>query len=132
VSARANRILNTDGRASTRVLFLVVFFVLPLYAGAKLVPPFFSYQMLKMEVVDEAKSAHMYNDAVLKKRILQKASSWSVPVGRRDIRIRRTSRHINIKINYTVSVSFFDRYTKVFKFRIETRKPLKEGSGILN
>ncbi len=87
--------------------------------------------MLKTEVEDEARNAHMYADETLARRILMKAQTWDVPIERDDLEIVRGRDFVNITIRYSVTMDFFGQYTKVQKFNIEVDEPLKESSGVL-
>ncbi len=87
--------------------------------------------MLKTEVEDEAKNAHMYSDETLARRILMKSETWGVPIDRDNLEIVRGREFINISVHYTVTMDFFGRYKKVQNFNIEVDERLKESSGVL-
>lgn len=123
---------NDRGSINIKVLFWVVIFALAIYAGYKVVPPYVSYFMLRTEVRDEAKIAHMYTDGEVASRIIEKARTWSVPIERHEIKITRWRDNIEIRIDYTVPVIFFNRYSKKFNYHIDVNAQLKESSGILH
>lgn len=87
--------------------------------------------MLKTDVEDEAKIAHMYTDEALVKHILQKAEVWSIPIGTDNIEIIRDRSDITIAVHYTVTLNFLDRYTREINYEILIKEPLKETSRIL-
>lgn len=87
--------------------------------------------MLKTDVEDEARNAHMYADETLAKRILMKAQTWSVPIERDDIEIVRGRDFIAITVRYSVTIDILGQYTQVQKFNIAVDEPLKETSGVL-
>jgi len=102
------------------------------YFGYKFVPPMVSYYMLKTEVEDEARVAHMHPDSEVTRRIVKKANGWGVPLRPRDVRIERWSSQIVIKVHYTIKVSIFNRYEKDLNFSIDVTQPLKEASGVMH
>ncbi|MFQ5441223.1 MAG: hypothetical protein ACE5EB_00690 [Thermodesulfobacteriota bacterium] len=94
--------------------------------------PTFSYYMLKTDVEEEAKLAHMYTDETLRRRISTKAGSWNIPITSEDIEIKRGLRIISIKIHYSKTIVFFGRYKRRLDYQIETVRPLKESSGVMH
>ncbi|GMR04378.1 MAG: hypothetical protein BMS9Abin23_0275 [Thermodesulfobacteriota bacterium] len=125
-------LLNRDGAVSLKVLIWLAVLFFAVYAGYKFLRPSFSYYMLRTDVEEEAKLAHMYTDESLRERILVKAKAWSVPISSEDIEIIRGSRNIIIRISYSQTMIFFGRYSKTLYFTIETIKPLKEAVGALH
>lgn len=115
---------NQRGSVSFKALFWVLFLSSALYGAYKLAPPYFSYYMIKTDVEDEAQNAHMYTDAALERRIIQKAEIWSVPLGSENVSIDRDST-IRIYVHYNVVLEFFGGYTRVLEYRISVEKPLK-------
>ena len=124
--------LNQRGAVSYKTLFWILVLFSVVYVGYKFVPPTVSYYMLKTDVEEEAKLAHVYNDRKLAERILKKASAWSVPIREEDIIIKRGLEKISISIRYTEKVNLFNQYTKVLHYNIVVEKPLKETSTILH
>ena len=88
--------------------------------------------MLKAEVKAAAEHAHQRSDGAITKSILEKSASWSIPIKKRDIIIRRGFESISINIEYSVTFTFFDSYNKTVKFQISVDVPMKESSGILH
>lgn len=101
------------------------------YSAYKFAPPLFSFYMLKTTVEEEAKLGHMYTDESLRKRITEKAAAWDVPLNYENFKIERSSEEIFIDVNYTVTLNFFDRYSKDLDFKIEARESLKDKSRVL-
>lgn len=128
---KPRNLLNREGAVTYKALIWAVVLFLASYSGYKYLLPTFSYYMLKTDVTEEAKLAHMYTDETLRRRILTKAGSWNIPITAEDIEISRGLRNIAIKIHYSKTIIFFGRYKKRLDYRIETMKPLKESSGIL-
>lgn len=118
-------VFDNRGFASIRTLFWLTFFVLLVYAGVKLVPPYFSYQMMSYEVESEAKNAEHYTDEQIFKHIMEKAASWWIPLESEAVEIERGYEDISITVKWTIEVSFFDRYKRIFDYRIAVTKPLK-------
>ena len=125
------RLSDKSGYVTSRALFWVFVLASVLYTGYKFAPPWAAFYMLKTEVEDEARNAHMYADETLARRILMKAQTWDVPIERDDIEIVRGRDFINITIRYSITMDFFGQYTKVQQFNIEVDEPLKESSGVL-
>lgn len=125
-----------QGGQSGRVTFKALAWILILffagYFGYKFVPPVVSYYMLKTEVEDEARVAHMHPDSEVTRRIVDKANGWGVPLKPRNVRIERWSSQIVIKVHYTIHVSIFGRYVRDLNFAIDVTQPLKETSGIMH
>ncbi len=106
-------------------------FTVALYVGYMVVPPSFSYIMMRTEVEDEASNAYMYSNEALTNRLLEKAALWSIPMDRRNITIKRWSNEIDVEVNYKVTLDFAGLYQKDINYSISTTKPLKESSHIL-
>lgn len=122
---------NEGGFSRLKTLFWVSFFGLSIYGTWVVAPPWLAFWMLKTEVEDEAKIAHMYTNQVLEKRILTKAHAWNVPITADDLEIVRGRDFISIQIDYKVTFVFFNSYEKEQRFYIDVSKPLKDGSGVL-
>lgn len=95
------------------------------------VPPYAGFYMLKTEVEEEAKLAHMYTDEALVSRITGKAAAWSIPLGPENLEIIRDRDEIRITVDYTVTLIFFDRYDRELVYNIDVREPLKASGRIL-
>ena len=95
------------------------------------VPPYAGFYMLKTDVEEEARIAHMYTDEDLASRITRKAAAWSVTLGPDNLEIVRDSEQITIKVDYTVSLNFFDRYVRELDYHILVEAPLKEKGRVL-
>lgn len=96
-----------------------------------LIPPYAGFYMLKTEVEEEAKTAHMYTDAALADRITMKAAAWSIDLGPDKLLIERGMEHITIAVDYTVGLDFFGGYHRELAYHIEVRRPLKERGRVL-
>ncbi len=103
-----------------------------IYAGYIVVPPYFAHYMLQAEVKSEAEHAHSRSDGAMRGNILEKAASWSIPIERKHVLIRRNFDSISIDINYSVEFIFFENYVKVMPFSVDVDMPLKESSGIMH
>lgn len=87
--------------------------------------------MVKVDVEEQAKIAHMYDDEALAGRILKNAEAWSVPLTMEDIEIVRYRTSIAVTVRYTDTVVFFGRFVKVIPHVIVVESDLKEPSGVL-
>lgn len=123
---------NNRGASGIKTLFWVLVLVSVVYGAYKAVPPYFSYYMIKTDIEDEAKNAHMYSDRVLLQRILQKARTWEIPIGEDNIEIKRGYTSISVEVNYTQTIEFIGGYRKVIPVNISTVQPLKEPEGVLH
>jgi hypothetical protein len=88
--------------------------------------------MLKAEVKAAAEHAHQRTDDAIVRNILEKSESWSIPIKKPDIIVRRSFDSISVNIDYSVRLVFFDQYVKVVRFEIAVNMPLKESSGVLH
>jgi len=120
-----------DGRISIKALVWLLILSSAIYAGYKLYYPYFSYYMLKTDVREEIKLAHMYTDASLRGRVVKDGHNWYVPITTDDVRITRDFRTITISVKYMKTITFFGRYKKKLVFNIIASGPVKESSGIL-
>lgn len=119
------------GFISLRALFWLLFFAAIFYSAYKVVPPYVGFYMLKTEVEEEAKIAHMYTDEALESRITEKAATWSVMLGPESLQIIRGRDEIRITVDYTVTLNFFDRYSRQIVYDIDVQEPLKEPGRVL-
>lgn len=120
-----NSIKNNRGAISIRALFWILVIASSLYAAYKFLPPAVTFYMMKTEVEEEAKIAHMHDDVALAARILDKANIWAAPIERHNIEIIRRRSSISISVSYTTTISFFDRWKRVQDYSIFVEKPLK-------
>lgn len=102
-----------------------------LYGSYKSYYPFFAYYMLKTDVGEEIKLAHMHSDEEIRRRVAEKALSWKVPVKVEHVIITHDMDRIFININYSETITFLGRYKKTFDFNITANGILKERSGVL-
>ncbi len=120
------------GAIGSGALLWVLVFSLAIYAGYIVVPPYVAYYMLEAEVKSQAEHAHSRSDAEMKRSILEKAVSWSIPIEKKHVLIRRNFDSISVDINYSVRFVFFEQYVKVMPFSVDVDMGLKESSGILH
>ncbi|MBI5643831.1 MAG: DUF4845 domain-containing protein [Deltaproteobacteria bacterium] len=126
------RFTDNRGAIQFKTLFWLIIVASFLYGAYVVAPPYAGYYMLKTEIEDEAKLGHMYTDQTIQRRILEKASTWSVPISDENLEIAREKEQITISADYTVTFNFLDKYKKEQKFHVEVTKPLKESSGALH
>jgi hypothetical protein len=119
--------IDQRGAITFRLFFWIILFSLAVYVGYKVVPPTVSFYMMRGEVNSEIKKkdTHLRSDDELAARLLEKAETWSIPIKRDDIIIRRTYGSISVNIDYRITFTFFDRYKRVKKYRIDVKAPLK-------
>jgi hypothetical protein len=117
--------IDQRGAIAFKTFFWILLFSMAVYVGYKVVPPTASYYMLRGEVKSEARNAHKVSDEKLAARIFEKAGTWSVPIKREDIIIKRPYGSISINIEYYITYTFFGKYTKVKQFRIDVNVPVK-------
>jgi len=120
-----------DGRISLKALVWILIFSSAIYVGYKLYYPYFSYYMLKTDVKEEIKLAHMYTEASLRRRVVKDAHNWYVPITTDDVHISRDFRTITISVNYSNTITFLGGYKRKFVFNISVSGPVKESRRIL-
>ncbi len=118
---------NKAGFITLKALFWILFLAAAGYGAYMFAPPYFGFLMLKTDVGEESKVAHMYTDEQLAGRILKKAAAWSIPIDEENILIQRGREEIRIAVNYSVVLDFFGQYEKELFYDIEVERPLKEG-----
>ncbi|TAN63261.1 hypothetical protein EPN18_02925 [bacterium] len=126
--------MNGNRGASTFKAAVWIFIIGSLiYGASKTFLPVFSYYMVKLDAKNESKMAHMYNDATMKKRILEKARSWSIPLNEEDVVISRGNEEITVEVQYTqvISLDFVDGYDWVIPVDIIATSPIRENSDVL-
>jgi len=131
IFSKEGRLLDQRGSIRVKTLFWLLFFALLLYGASKVVPSYVSFYMTKTDVQEQARIAHMYDDATVAKHILRNAQAWSVPMTTEDIEIIRDSRYITITIRYTDTIDFFGRFVLDIPREIIVEAALKESSGVL-
>jgi len=122
---------DSAGRISLRALIWILILSSAGYTGYKLSYPYFSYYMLKTDVEEELKLAHMYTENTLRKRIAKKAATWNVPVRSDDIIISRDFENLTITVDYSETVTFLGRYKKRLNFHIKAVGPVREPARML-
>ncbi len=122
---------DSAGRISLRALIWIIVLSSALYSGYKLSYPYFSYYMLKTDVEEELKLAHMYKDSTLRARIARKAAAWSVPITADDVKISRDLDKLTISVNYSETIIFLGRYKKKLVFSIKASGPVREPARML-
>ncbi|OGP13782.1 MAG: hypothetical protein A2052_08880 [Deltaproteobacteria bacterium GWA2_54_12] len=119
------------GFISVRALFWLLFLAVSFYGAYMFVPPYVGFYMLKTEVEEEARVAHMYTDEALESRITGKAAAWSIPLGPENLEIIRGRYQIRITVDYTVTLNFLDRYDRELVYNIDVSEPLKASGRVL-
>ena len=125
------RLFSGEGSINIRVLFWLLVFTLAIYAGYVVVPPTFSYLMMKTEVQEQTENAYMYSNEAITRRLLEKAEIWSVPIDSRNIIIKRWRDEIEVELHYNVDLNFFGVYVHRVVYSINASSPLKDSSHIL-
>ncbi|MBI5885803.1 MAG: hypothetical protein HZB85_04385 [Deltaproteobacteria bacterium] len=131
-SVNRGNILNNKGAATTRSLFWIVFLAICFYAGYIFVPPYATYYLFKTEVEDQAKLAHLYDNADLVKRMYARAAAWDVPIEPGDILITRDRGKINVTVFYVVPINVAGLYQRDLEYYVDVTKPIMDSSGILH
>lgn len=124
-------IVGDKGFVSLRTLIWTLLIILGCYSAYMFGMPYVEYYMLKTDIEQEAKNAHMYTDERLAIRIIEKASTWAVPLDPENLIVERSGDTIRIQARYRVKVVLIEGYEKVLKFNIEVEKPVKETTRIL-
>jgi hypothetical protein len=116
---------NEKGDIDIRVLFwcLVLFSIG--YGAYKYVPPYVSYYMAKGEIESYVKNAHHYDDTELRRRIVEKTDEWGVPTHDGRLRLTRWDSYMEIELDYSVRLSFFDKYYHTLYFSVNVSEPIK-------
>jgi hypothetical protein len=123
--------LNQRGEGRVKTLAWLLALSLLAYFAYLLLPMSVSYIMLRTDIGNEVKVAHMYSDEALTMRIIEKAGQWSVDLEEGDILISRGASEISIKVGYEEEINVFGVYKKPVRWTIEATGPLKEGARIL-
>jgi len=118
---------NKAGFITLKALFWILFLTASSYGAYKFAPPYLGFFMLRIDVGEEAKVAHMYTDEQLTGMIIKKADVWSIPLSGENILIQRGQEEIRIAVSYSVVLNFFDRYEQELFYDIDVEKPLNEG-----
>ncbi|MBE9529411.1 MAG: hypothetical protein IME99_09255 [Proteobacteria bacterium] len=124
-------LLNESGAVTSSTMIWLFFITVIIYVAYMVLPPYFSYYMLKTEVKEEAQLAHKFTDSALVDNISSKAYLWNVPITLDDIIVTRGGESISINIDYAEQVDFLFSYTKIFYFEIAVNEPLKDDSDLL-
>jgi hypothetical protein len=113
------------GGIGLRRIFWILFLAASVYLGVKVVPPWFGYLMLKIEVSSELKSAHHYDGDEILEHIITNAGTLGVYLTRDDVTVERDDNRVEITVEYTVTVYFFGRYSKDFRYSIYSERSLR-------
>ncbi|MEE8185628.1 MAG: hypothetical protein V3T96_04425 [Thermodesulfobacteriota bacterium] len=109
----------------SRRLFWLLILTAAVYLVVNLAPPWFGYRMLRFEVEDDARNAHLYTDDQILENIIGAAYIWEVSLAEDNIEIERGDGKIEIAVYYDVDVIFLNRYTKTFHYDIYAVEPLR-------
>lgn len=109
----------------SRRLFWLLILTAAVYLVVNLAPPWFSYRMLRFEVEDDARNAHLYTDDQILENIIGAAYIWEVSLAEDNIEIERGDGKIEIAVYYDVDVIFLNRYTKTFHYDIYAAELLR-------
>jgi hypothetical protein len=86
------------------------------YIAFKMVPVKVRAADLRQEIVDVARSAGVYKEPEIRKRIMAKAEELELPLDPDDLEVVRKSDRVYIEANYTVPVEF-PGYTYQWHFK---------------
>ncbi len=131
MTSKRRPLLNQAGAVTSSTMIWLFIITVVIYVCYMVVPPYFSYYIMKIEVEREAELAHKFSDEALTANILNKAEAWSVPIALEDIIITRGYEAVDISIKYSTTIDFVPGYSKTFKFYVEVSEPLKDNSGML-
>jgi hypothetical protein len=101
---RSNR--RQAGEGNFGCIVGLVILVIAVIVAYKIIPIKANMADLRQVCIDEGKSAGQHSDAVITKRILEKAEDVHLPVTEDNITIARQSSNITIDVDYTVPVQF--------------------------
>ncbi len=129
--SKEGRLRDQRGSIRLKTVFWIFFWAALLYGAYKFVPPYVSFYMIKTDVEEQTKIAHMYDDAALAARITKNAQSWAVPLAKDEVEVVRDRYNITITVRYTDTIVFFGRTVKEIPREITVQRPLKDSSGVL-
>jgi hypothetical protein len=86
------------------------------YIAFKMIPVKVRAADLRQEITDVARSAGMYSEPEIRKRIMGKAEELGLPLQPGDLKVLRKSDRVLIEATYVVPVEF-PGYTYQWKFR---------------
>jgi len=116
-----------SGGSRVTVLIYILIVVAAFYFASKVVPPYWAYNTMDDEVVQQLQMASINQEDVILDDLYNKAQELDIPVNKDDIIITRLpDGHINIKMNWSVTVDFGRGYKRVYDFEInDTNMKLK-------
>lgn len=93
------------------------------YVAYKMIPVKVRSAEVRGVVVDAARSAGRFNDKQIHRLISDKARDNRLPIGEKDIKIRRTGGSIRIEVEFVVPVEF-PGYTYQWRFKHVAENPI--------
>lgn len=95
------------------------------YLGYTLIPMYYRYQMMILEVEGQIKVAHLYDEDELLEHIKAKVDEWELPVDHDTIIVDRRLDDIRITMNYHIDKNFLNVYQRRFRFTIRETGKIK-------
>ncbi len=100
------------GMANIRLVLTILFIALMIFAGVKLLPPYFYDYELQQDLESIARLAtYAQNRSVgdIKGDVVQKAKEDDVSITPDDVEVQRTASGVNIEVKYSVMISVFGK-----------------------
>ncbi|HVR38754.1 MAG TPA: hypothetical protein VMU84_06635 [Thermoanaerobaculia bacterium] len=118
---RRNRRERGEGQFGCVIGLLLL--LIAIFVAYKMIPVKVKAAEMRQTVVDEAKSAGLHNDNVIRKSILAKAEELDLPITTDDVEIVRKNSNIKVDVSYVVPVEF-PGFTYQWKFHHNAENPI--------
>lgn len=119
-------LMNERGSGTAKNFFWVIFTLACFYVAYIFVPPYVNYRIFKAYVEDEARQGRIYKEDTLKKRMIDLAYEWNIPVEDSDIHVIRSGAAFDVSIFYVVTIDALGWYKKDVEHFIEVSVPALE------
>ncbi|MDH4226270.1 MAG: hypothetical protein OEV59_00750 [Deltaproteobacteria bacterium] len=117
---------NDSGESNRSLLVWILIVGLIGYCGYLVGVPEVTSKMLKADMEDEVENAHHYDDEEIRKHLMESIAKWELPIKREQIQVTRDNDYIDIRIKYSVNVSFLGAYEKRFDYNLASRKRIQK------
>lgn len=118
-------VMNERGEVTTsKILITVVLLSLIGYFVIMLVPMYFKYEMMQLEVKSALENAHKNDVATIRSNLKDKISDWSLDIGEDQLIIEKDEYSVRIILWWEVDKVFLGTWEKNFYFDIENAQKI--------
>lgn len=114
---------NQTGKGRLGCLVVILVFLIAIYLGVKIIPPYYNAKEFEAQLRTESIKAvaHGYSDESIVKNILSIAKTYEIPLKPKNIKIRRSGESLHINVGFDIPIELeVIKYIYIWHYTIAT------------